>query len=276
MLNGKLDVEYIDFYLLHALNKERWKTLKSLDIFSLIEKVKKAGKIKYIGFSFHDSLDVFKQIVDEYNWTFCQIQYNYLNRNYQAGEEGLKYAYNKGLGVIIMEPLLGSKLARKPPLPIQQIWAKAKIKRTPAEWGLMWLLNQKEVTCVLSGMSSMEQLIENIRIASNAYVGCLTDEEIRLIDEVTQKYFELKPIDCTNCKYCMPCPNGVDIPWNFALYNESQMHEMYDDMKRAYKKPDKQTRTASNCIECGVCENKCPQKLPIRELLKKVTNYFEH
>lgn len=168
----KLDTDHIDFYLLHALNKQRWDMLKNMNIFSWIEKIKSQGKIKHIGFSFHDSLDTFKLIIDEYEgWEFCQIQYNYLNRNYQAGEEGLKYAYAKGLGVIIMEPLLGGKLARKPPEEVQKVWEKAKIKRSPAQWGLLWLWNQKEVTTVLSGMSSIQQVIENIETADQGYVG---------------------------------------------------------------------------------------------------------
>jgi len=272
----KLDTDHIDFYLLHALNKQRWDMLKNMNIFSWIEKVKSQGKIKHIGFSFHDSLDTFKLIIDEYEgWEFCQIQYNYLNRNYQAGEEGLKYAYAKGLGVIIMEPLLGGKLARKPPEEVQKVWEKAKIKRSPVQWGLLWLWNQKEVTTVLSGMSSIQQVIENIETADQGYVGCLSDEELKLIDEVTKKYLELKPIDCTGCKYCLPCPNGVDIPRNFNLYNDAKVYNMYEEAKKTYLKPDKEQQKASNCVECGMCEEKCPQNLPIRKLLKEVVQFFE-
>lgn len=272
----KLNTDHIDFYLLHALNKQRWEMLKNMDIFSWIEKVKSQGKIKHIGFSFHDSLDTFKRIIDEYNgWEFCQIQYNYLNRSYQAGEEGLKYAHSKGLGVIIMEPLLGGKLARKPPEQIQKVWEKAKVKRTPVQWALLWLWNQKEVTTVLSGMSTIDQVIENVKIADEGYVGCLSEEELKLIDEVTQKYSELKPIDCTGCKYCLPCPNGVDIPRNFNLYNDAKLYNMYEETKKAYLKPEKVQQQASNCVECGVCEEKCPQNLPIRKLLKEVACFFE-
>ncbi|ADQ45132.1 aldo/keto reductase [Caldicellulosiruptor kronotskyensis 2002] len=272
----RLDTDYIDFYLLHALNKQRWDMLKSMDIFSWIEKVKSKGKIKHIGFSFHDSLDTFKTIIDEYDgWEFCQVQYNYLNRNYQAGEEGLKYAHAKGLGVIIMEPLLGGKLARKPPEQVQIVWEKTKVKRTPAQWGLLWLWNQKEVTTVLSGMSSMQQVIENIKTADEGYVGCLSEDELKLIDEVTQKYLELKPIDCTGCKYCLPCPNGVDIPRNFNLYNDAKVYNMYEETKKAYLKPEKVEQKASNCVECSLCEEKCPQNLPIRKLLKEVAQFFE-
>ncbi|WPX08337.1 aldo/keto reductase [Anaerocellum danielii] len=268
----RLDTSYIDFYLLHALNKNHWKKLKEMDIFKWVEKVLYEGKIKYIGFSFHDDLATFKEIVDSYNWTFCQIQYNILNRNYQAGEEGLKYAASKGLAVVIMEPLLGGRLAKEPPQEIRQLWDEAAVKRTPVEWALAWLWNQKEVSVVLSGMSTLEQVKQNIEYASKYEVGSLTTEELELVEKVAQKYNELRRVNCTECKYCMPCPQGVDIPWNFSIYNQAGMYNMFEEMKNDYLKKEKER--AENCIECGVCETKCPQNLPIRELLKEVAAYF--
>jgi predicted aldo/keto reductase-like oxidoreductase len=268
----RLDTSYIDFYLLHALNKDHWKKLKEMNIFKWIEKVLLEGKIRYIGFSFHDDVATFKEIVDSYNWTFCQIQYNILNRNYQAGEEGLKYAAAKGLAVVIMEPLLGGRLAKEPPQEIKQLWEKAPIKRTPVEWALSWLWNQKEVSVVLSGMSTLEQVKENIEYASKYEVGSLTDEELELVEKVAQKYNELRKVNCTECKYCMPCPQGVDIPWNFSIYNQASMYNMFEEMKNDYLKKKKER--AENCVECGVCETKCPQNLPIREILKEVHAYF--
>uniref|UniRef100_A0A7C5Z6G3 Aldo/keto reductase n=1 Tax=Caldicellulosiruptor owensensis TaxID=55205 RepID=A0A7C5Z6G3_9FIRM len=268
----RLDTSYIDFYLLHALNKDHWKKLKEMNIFKWVEKVLSEGKIKYIGFSFHDDLNTFKEIVDSYNWTFCQIQYNILNRNYQAGEEGLKYAAAKGLAVIIMEPLLGGRLAKEPPEEIKQLWNQAKNKRTPVEWALSWLWNQKEVSVVLSGMSTLEQVKENIEYASKYEVGSLTEEELELVEKVAQKYNELRKVNCTECKYCMPCPQGIDIPWNFSIYNQASMYNIFEEMKNDYLKKEKER--AENCVECGVCETKCPQNLPIREILKEVHAYF--
>lgn len=271
----KLDVDYIDFYLLHALNKDRWELLCQIDIFSWIDKVKKEGKIKHIGFSFHDDLQTFKKIIDGYDkWEFCQIQYNYLNRNYQAGEEGLRYAYNKGLAVIVMEPLLGGRLAKTPPEAVQKVWDSAKIKRKPVEWGLLWLLNQKEVSLVLSGMSSFEQVKENIEIADRAFVGCLSGQDLETIEQAINAYLSLKSIDCTNCKYCLPCPSNVNIPWNFAIYNESKMYNLAEERRKLYHREDKMPENASNCIKCGICETKCPQHLKIRALLEEVNNFF--
>jgi len=268
----RLDTSYIDFYLLHALNKDHWKKLKEMNIFKWVEKVLSEGKIKYIGFSFHDDLNIFKEIVDSYNWTFCQIQYNILNRNYQAGEEGLKYAASKGLAVVIMEPLLGGRLAKEPPQEIKKLWDEATVKRTPVEWALAWLWNQKEVSVVLSGMSTLEQVKQNIEYASKYDIGCLTAEELELVEKVAQKYNELRKVNCTECKYCMPCPQGIDIPWNFSIYNQASMYNMFEEMKNDYLKKEKER--AENCIECGACETKCPQNLPIRDLLKEVAAYF--
>jgi len=266
----KLDVEYIDFYLLHSLDSEKWTKIKELNVFDFMDKALKDGRVKHIGFSFHDELSLFKEIIDSYDWHFCQIQYNYMNENYQAGTEGLEYAASKNIPVIIMEPLLGGKLAKTPPKEIQDIWDKAAVKRTPAEWGLRWVLNHKEVAVVLSGMSDMKQVEENIKTAEDAEPGSLTREELDLIEEAAEKFQSRTAIGCTNCEYCMPCPNKVWIPYNFELYNDYYMYETEEYSRNMYQRLKEQNKSASLCVECGKCETACPQKLPIMETLKKV------
>lgn len=265
----KLDVEYIDFYLLHSLDREKWTKIKELNVFDFMDKALKDGRVKHIGFSFHDELSLFKEIIDSYDWHFCQIQYNYMNENYQAGTEGLEYAASKNIPVIIMEPLLGGKLAKTPPKEIQDIWDKAAVKRTPAEWGLRWVLNHKEVAVVLSGMSDMKQVEENIKTAEDAEPGSLTQEELDLIEEAAEKFQSRTAIGCTNCEYCMPCPNKVWIPYNFELYNDYYMYETEEYSRNMYQRLKEQNKSASLCVECGKCETACPQKLPIMETLKK-------
>ncbi|HAA63890.1 MAG: Aldo/keto reductase [Caldanaerobacter subterraneus] len=269
----KLQTDYIDFYLLHALDKSKWENMKKVDALSWAEKKKQEGKIRYIGFSFHDEYPVFQEIVDYYDkWDFCQIQYNYMDIDVQAGENGLKHAASKGLGVVIMEPIRGGRLAN-PPKAVQDIWDTAKVKRTPAEWALQWLWNQPEVSVVLSGMSTFEQLKENIESAKRSGINTLTKEELEIVSKVRNKYKELSPIACTGCNYCMPCPNGVNIPRNFELYNEAHMYNIYEANRKAYK--DLGDAKASSCIECGTCESVCPQHLTIIDYLKEVADYFE-
>lgn len=265
----KLNTDHIDMYLFHALSKERWEKLKSLKFYEFVERAIKDGKIKYIGFSFHDDIDTFKEIVDSYNWTFCQIQYNYMDEYHQAGVEGLKYAANKGLAVIVMEPLKGGKLAKEPPKEINEIWKSSNTKNTPVELALKWIWNQPEVSLVLSGMSSMEQLKGNIKAASEAKVNSLTSEELNLIDLVKKKYIDLTKVNCTSCKYCMPCPVGVDIPRNFSLYNDAFVYNDLANCSKNYSGLEEKAK-ASSCVECGKCEEACPQHIPIREMLKNV------
>ncbi|GKX31752.1 aldo/keto reductase [Vallitalea longa] len=270
----KLETDHIDFYLLHTLNKKFWNTLKENDVLDFLESIVKDGRVKHVGFSFHDELSLFKEIVDSYDWDFCQIQYNYLDENYQAGTEGLKYAKAKGMGVVIMEPLRGGNLSKKVPDDIKAIWDKADIKRSPAEWALKFIFNHPEVDVVLSGMNEMEHIEENIRIASETTPNSLTDKEIQLINNVKEEYKNKIKVGCTKCAYCMPCPKGVDIPACFSLYNESSMFD-FDMAKLEYSKFVKKENKASACIECGQCEEKCPQHLNIREKLKEVEELFE-
>ena len=271
----KLQTEHIDFYLLHTLNREYWENYKKLDVFKWLEKVQKAGKIKYIGFSFHDKYDLFTEIVDYYDkWDFCQIQYNYLDTEFQAGKKGLKYAADRNLGVIIMEPLRGGLLAGEQPVDVQKIWQKPKIKRTAADWALQWLWNQEEVSLVLSGMSTLKQVKENVESTNSSAINSLTKKELGLIKEVQKEYEKLSPITCTGCSYCVPCPNNVDIPENFDLYNHAHIYNSYEKQSKKYQAMDEKNR-ANQCIQCGECLDKCPQNLEIIELLAKVKDYFE-
>ncbi len=276
-LNEQLDrlqLDYVDFYLLHTLNKTWWPKLRDLGVLDWAERAIAEGRFRHLGFSFHDDYETFKQIVDGYDkWAMCQIQYNYIDVENQAGLEGLQYAASKGLAVVIMEPLLGGKLV-EPPQPIQEIWDTAATKRTPVEWALQWLWNQPEVSLVLSGMSEMQHVEENVAVAARSGVGTLTAEEAPLFEQVRAKYPELSPIPCTSCGYCQPCPQGVDIPGNFGNYNAGIMYDKpdasrghYGWLEYAYSVQgiyDHDMRAAA-CVQCGECETKCPQSIPISE-----------
>lgn len=267
----RLQTDHIDFYLVHSLNRKDWERLKANGIDEFLDSAIKDGRIKYAGFSFHDKLDLFKEIVDYYNWSFCQIQYNYLDEEFQAGTEGLKYAAERGLGITIMEPLRGGKLVNNLPGEAKEAFNKADTKRTPAEWALKWIWNHPEVSVILSGMNSMEQVTENIKVASETEANSLTETELNLIDKVNNIIKSKVKVSCTACAYCMPCPAGVNIPGCFSAYNNYSMFgkdEVYDMMIR------RRNQTASNCVECGKCETHCPQGIPIRQELKKVNALF--
>lgn len=267
---ARLKTDHIDFYLLHGLGSERWHKMKKLDVLSWAERTIDTGKIRHLGFSFHDEFAVFKEIIDSYeNWTLCQIQYNYVEPTFQAGTKGLKYAASKGLAVIVMEPISGGKLALPPPSEIQAIWDQAETKRTPAEWALQWVWNQPEVSVVLSGMSTMQQVVENIESAERSESSGLTPQELQLIDQVKQKYSQLGFVGCTNCQYCVPCPQGVDIPTIFQLYNEYYMRNRDDAVKKKYLEQVSPESRPDRCANCGNCEELCPQQLPIQALIKR-------
>jgi len=267
----KLDVESVDFYLLHALDEGHWQTVKDLDIIEWAEKKKEEGKIKYLGFSFHDSHQLFNTILDSHDWDFCQIQYNYLDTEYQAGQAGLQKAYAKGIGVVIMEPIRGGWLAQDPPQSAKKIFDSVGPDRTPVEWALHWIWSQKEPGVVLSGMSNMQQLKENLETASESEVGLLKDSEFEMLGKAAE---EMRgPVTCTRCEYCLPCPEGVNIPENFFKYNQAKTLDKGEEMAEAYFKLD-ETARASNCVECGKCEPQCPQNLEIIDLLKEVDEYF--
>ena len=262
---AKLQTEHVDFYLLHGLNEQRWPKMRDLGVMERAEKAIEDGRIGHLCFSFHDKYEVFKEIVDAYDgWTHCQIQYNYMDIENQAGVAGLQYAASKGLAVVIMEPILGGRLVN-PPQSIQELWSTAAKKRTAADWALQWVWNQPEVSVVLSGMSTMQHVEENVVSAGVSGVGTLTEEELALIAQVREKYEALCPIPCTKCDYCMPCPNGVNIPRNFELYNQGVMYDRADYSRGVYNGWFAEAERANQCIQCQECEEKCPQEIMISE-----------
>lgn len=271
----RLQDDHIDFYLLHGLGKDRWAKMRDLGVLQWAEGAIADGRIGHLGFSFHDEHEAFVEIVDAYDkWTFCQIQYNYMDIENQAGVKGLQYAASKGLAVVIMEPLLGGKLVN-PPQRVQELWNSASVKRAPADWALQWVWDQPEVTLVLSGMSAMPHVQENVASAAASEVGQLTEADQALIAQVRARYEELCPIPCTSCGYCVPCPQDVNIPANFGLYNEGIMYDKPDQarggygwMLQSYKLGiSSSDGRAVNCIQCGECETKCPQGILISELM---------
>ena len=267
---------HIDFYLLHGLGEERWEKLKALDVIGWAEEKIREGKFDHMGFSFHDNYEALKSIIDDYDgWTFCQIQYNYMDEECQAGTKGLEYAASKGLAVVVMEPVAGGRLALKPAKPILDLFEKAETKKTQAEWALSWVWNHPEVSVALSGMSSIQQVEENVNIAEKSAPHMLTKRELDFINQVARKYKEVGFIDCSGCKYCQPCPEGVDIPAIFSLVNEFYIKNMSNDIKTKYSEQIPPECQAKKCAKCGKCEELCPQLLPIRNLLRHAAFMFE-
>ena len=258
----KLKTDHIDYYLVHALIGELWDTVEKLGVVDFLDKAKADGRIKNAGFSFHGAGDDFNRIVDAYDWDFCQIQYNFLDEKNQAGTAGLEYAASKGLGVIIMEPLRGGNLTKNVPPAVKKIWDEAPVKRTAAEWALRWIWNHPEVTVVLSGMNDEAYIRENLKVADKANPNSLTGNELELVKRVEGKYRELMKVGCTGCRYCMPCPSGVNIPLCFETYNNLYMADDPNGEKFMYAArlggalglgtPE----FASQCVQCGECWNR--------------------
>ncbi len=274
----RLQTDYIDYYLMHMLTDVGiWNRLLNLGILKWIEEKKQKGQIINLGFSYHGGRDEFKKIIDIHEWDFCLMQYNYLDENNQAGKSGLEYAAAKGLPVMVMEPLRGGKLVKNLPKEVYNIFNKAKVKRSPAEWALRWVWNHPEVKVVLSGMNSMEMVDENIRVASQAEANSFTEEDFKLFEDVRNILNEKIKIPCTGCNYCMPCPQGVDIPTCFSCYNDREIEGKIKSginylMQTSLKaKP----HNASLCSKCGKCEAHCPQKIKIRDELTKVSKSME-
>ncbi len=275
---SRLRTDHIDYYLMHMLtDTDTWERLKALGIEAWIEEKKASGAIRQIGFSYHGNSDMFCKLVDAYDWDFCQIQYNYMDEHSQAGRRGLNYAHEKGLAVIIMEPLRGGKLVNRLPEDAKKIFAEHKTKYTPAQWAFRWLWNQPEITVVLSGMNSEEMVRDNINTASTSSVGELTEDDETMLQNVVKAINAKMKVGCTGCGYCMPCPRGVDIPGTFAAYNrryaEGKFWSLVDYFMCTALRQN--STAASNCIGCGKCEKHCPQHIEIRSQLKAAQGELE-
>jgi predicted aldo/keto reductase-like oxidoreductase len=291
----RLQTKYLDIYLLHGLGRPSFEKVKELKIMEKMEQAKTDGKINHIGFSFHGSLNTFKKIIDFYDWDACQVQYNYIDVNFQAGTEGVKYAAKKGIAVIVMEPLRGGKLyideknLNEVSPKIKEILDKSKVKRSLPDWALQFLWNQKEISVVLSGMSAMNQVIENIESANNSEINILTKEELQTIEDLRGAFAkQIFVVPCTTCRYCIPCPEGVNIPELFNILNLLNQYgekiragfiSYYNSLPKTQeeleKSDSKDTGSANLCIECGECLEKCPQQIEIPDELKKVRSIFE-
>lgn len=268
----RLKTDHIDYYLMHMLTDiAAWEKLKKLGIEEWILNKKAEGKIINLGFSFHGNSDMFIKILDDYDWDFCQIQYNYMDETSQAGKKGLMAATDKNIPVVIMEPLRGGKLVDLLPEKAKKVIKDYKIKRTPAEWAFRWLWNQPQVTCVLSGMNSLQMVDENIKVASEVKENEFSKEDFEMIEKVKNEINANVKVNCTGCRYCMPCPKGIDIPTAFKCYNQ-----MYTENKASGRMEyhqivalQKEMSDISNCVECGKCESHCPQHIKIRKKLKE-------
>ena len=267
----RLRTDYIDYYLMHMITDiNQWNHLEQIGMKEWISDKKKSGQIRNIGFSYHGNTENFLKVLDAYDWDFCQIQYNYVDEYSQAGVDGLKAAAQKGIPVIIMEPLRGGKLVSLLPQRAKEMIADDASGFSPAELALRWLWDQPEVTCILSGMNSLEMVQENCRVADEAKAGCFTEENHELIRKIRQIFLDATKVGCTECRYCMPCPQNVNIPGIFRCYNV-----MYSESKGSGRKEYMQTVAlngdpsfASQCINCGKCEKHCPQHIEIRKQLK--------
>lgn len=271
----RLDVENIDFYLIHCLDEDAWKTVKDCNVISILEELRGEGKIGSIGFSFHDHYPLFEEVIDTYPWEFCQIQLNYVDTEFQAGLKGLRYAASKGIPVVIMEPLKGGRLTDGVPPAIMDIWNEAENKYTPAEWAFSWVAAQEGILTILSGMSSIEQLEQNLALFDEGNMPALSDSDLQIIDKVAEKYHQLIKYPCTECRYCMPCPNGVLIPRIIRYYNDWGAYDHNPKLKEEYHTWLDSSEHASNCIKCGKCEDACPQHLPIMQIMDEVVEAFD-
>lgn len=276
----RLQTDHIDFYLMHSLTKELWQRVIELDMLSWAEKQVAKGKLGYLGFSFHDEFHAFKEIIDGYDgWTLCQIQYNYLDENYQAGKTGLKYAASKGLAVVVMEPLAGGLLAVNPPADIQIEMQNAQAKRSAPDWGLQWVWNQPEVSVALSGMNAMQQVEDNLASANHSGPNTLNPQELQMLSKAKELYQQRGYIGCTKCRYCAHCPQSIDIPVTLAFLNQYATKRRepatQEKIKAQYRETVPSERRASNCLHCGQCEVICPQHLPVRKLLSEAAANLE-
>jgi len=274
----RLRTDHIDYYLMHMLtDADTWKGLKELGIDQWLREKQLSGQIRQVGFSYHGNSEAFCRLVDAREWDFCQIQYNYLDENSQAGRRGLQYAHEKGLPVVIMEPLRGGRLANQLPEEAKAAFAAHPADRTPVQWAFRWLWDQKEVTCVLSGMNSLEMVRDNVATASSVEVGELGDREMAMFRKAVEAINAKMKVGCTGCGYCMPCPSGVDIPGTFAAWNRKYSDGAFTALREYFMCTAlrKNSSAASNCIGCGKCEKHCPQGIAIRQELKKARKDLE-
>ena len=275
----RLRTDYIAYYLMHMLTDiKSWERMKELGVLQWLQEKQASGAIRQVGFSYHGNSRMFCDLVDAYDWDFCQIQYNYMDEHTQAGRTGLQHAHAKGIPVIIMEPLRGGKLVNMLPENAKKIMAEHTPKYTPAQWAFRWLWDQKEVTVVLSGMNSMEMIEENMRVASETQIGQMKQEEQALLQNVVKALNARLKVGCTGCGYCMPCPKGVDIPGTFATYNRYYTDGKFVALKEYFMCTTlrKNSAAASQCVGCGKCEKHCPQNLPIREKLQDAKKTLEN
>ena len=274
----RLQTDHVDYYLMHMLTDvDTWNRLLELGVGDWLEEKRRSGQIRQVGFSYHGNTDTFCRLVDAYPWDFCQIQYNYMDEHSQAGRRGLHYAHQKGLPVIIMEPLRGGKLVTRLPQQALDLFASHSVQHTPAQWALRWLWDQPEVTCVLSGMNTMDMVLDNVNTAATTSAGELTEADQQMLAQVVAAINAKMKVGCTGCGYCMPCPAGVDIPGTFAAYNrrytEGKGRALVEyAMCTAFRS---NSAAASNCIGCGKCEGHCPQHIEIRKELKTAANELE-
>ena len=272
----RLQTDYIDYYMIHNLIKfEEWEKLKKDGILDFVNEEKKKGRIINFGFSFHGNLHHFKKIIDDYDWEFSMIQYNYIDENYQAGTEGLEYAASKDIGVIIMEPLRGGMLVDKLPKNAKKYIEDFHIKRSSGEWALRWVWNHPAVKVVLSGMNEEKHIKENIKAASNTLPNSLHNEEKEMLEKVKKEFESKIKVECTNCAYCMPCPHNVDIPACFSSYNDKSIFGGFKPIAM-YVNATEDKSAAYKCKKCGVCQEKCPQEIAIIDELKNVSKTMDH
>ena len=264
----KLQTDHIDFYLMHGIDRERWEYFKSIGAPEFFNEMKEAGKIRYKCFSFHGPYEEFEYILNDWDWDMVQIQYNFMDVENQAGTKGLELAGKRGIPVVIMEGLLGGRLA-KAPENVQALYDAFPVKRTPVEWAFRWLCNHPEVAVVLSGCNEESQIDDNLRIFDTVEAGVMPEEELKLMDDVRRAYLDRTKIGCTGCRYCMPCPNGVDIPGIFSVWNNTSLYETDPAKNDRLKEIVKKGATPDCCIACGACEAACPQHLHIIESLKQ-------
>jgi predicted aldo/keto reductase-like oxidoreductase len=264
---NRLKTDHIEFYLLHGVFTSRWEQILKLDMLSWAERARADGRIGHLGFSFHGTYPLFEDIINYYDWDFCQIQYNFMNEEFQAGTKGLKHAADKGMAVVVMEPLLGGIIAG-PQGRMKEIWDRSGLN--PVDVALRWLWNKPEVSAVLSGMSTIEHVKQNVAIASSAKAITISMDELAVIKNIRSVFNDLSPIPCTKCEYCMPCPNGVNIPRNFDLYNQAITYDNLFLGKSHYNWHTAESERALSCTSCGICEEKCPQGIKISELMPKV------